>query len=280
MQESGVVRPNAALGDFLRSRRARLDPGEAGLISTRRRRVEGLRREELAALAGMSVDYYTRLEQGRHASASPGVLDAIARALRLPEADRAYLHRLAEPAPRKTETPAVVRPETRHLIQALDPAPAALLGYDLSVLAVNRAARVLFTDYEALPPGERNAVHWMLTDPAARELHGDDWTAIVSEMIGIMRLRTGRKGPRGETRRLVDELLVSNDLFRRVWNDQTVSLADRSRKRLRHPRAGLVEFGVESLQVRYSTEQVLVVLTPEPGSESERAWHEVMAATA
>jgi transcriptional regulator with XRE-family HTH domain len=117
--QKGAARPNAELGEFLRSRRARLEPGEAGVISARRRRVQGLRREELAALAGMSVDYYTRLEQGRHASASPGVLDAIARALRLPAADRAYLHRLAQPAEPKTETPAVVRPETRQLMRAL-----------------------------------------------------------------------------------------------------------------------------------------------------------------
>lgn len=117
--EEGVTRPNAALGEFLRSRRARLDPDEAGVISERQRRVQGLRRTELADLAGMSVDYYKRLEQGRHASASPSVLDAIARALRLSEPERAYLHRLAEPSTPMTGKPAFVRPETRHLMQAL-----------------------------------------------------------------------------------------------------------------------------------------------------------------
>ncbi|NMO51169.1 helix-turn-helix domain-containing protein [Actinoplanes sp. TBRC 11911] len=272
--QATAVRPNVELGDFLRSRRARLDPHKAGVVSARRRRVQGLRREELAELAGVSVDYYTRLEQGRHASASPGVLDALARALCLPEADRAYLHRLAAPVKPKIETPAVVRPETRHLMRALGDMPAVLMRTGMDVLAINDAALRL---YDGLNAYGGNGLRWMMTDPRARELHGDDWTAVASEMIGKTRLRSGRQQPGGSVGTLIDELSASSELFSRVWQDQTVSLADRRRKRLRHPRAGLLEFGVESLEVQHADGQLLVVFTPEPGSADERAWHEEMS---
>ncbi|RKN20870.1 XRE family transcriptional regulator [Micromonospora musae] len=275
MRES-AIRPNAALGDFLRSRRARLDPTEAGVVSARRRRVPGLRREELAALAGMSVDYYTRLEQGRHSAASPGVLDAIARALHLPEADRKYLHRLAEPAPPQGD-PVPVRPETRALMRALGPTPAVLINASMDVLAMNPAGRRLYAGFDAMPPHERNSIRYMLTAPGARELHGEDWTAITAEMIGILRLRTGRKPLVGGARGLVDDMTASSDLFRRVWQDQTVSLADRRRKIFHHPQAGRIELAVESLMVQHAEGQILIVLSPEPGSAAERAWHEVMA---
>ncbi|NMO56720.1 helix-turn-helix transcriptional regulator [Actinoplanes sp. TBRC 11911] len=271
-----AVRPNAALGDFLRSRRALLDPAVAGVVSARRRQVRGLRREELAELAGMSVDYYTRLEQGRHTTASPSVLDAIARALRLPAADHAYLRRLAEPASSPPPTPSPVRPETRHLMAALDPAPAVLLNRGLDVLGTNRAFRLLYADFGEMPASERNLIRWMLTEPAARRLHGDDWSVITADMIGILRLNAGRTGPVGTIRRLVDDMSATSDLFRRVWDDQRVSLGDRRRKRLRHPQAGTVEFGVATLLVR-DANQVLMVLTPDPGSDHEHAWRAAMA---
>jgi transcriptional regulator with XRE-family HTH domain len=277
MQET-AVRPNAALGDFLRSRRAKLDPDEAGVVSARRRRVQGLRREELAELAGMSVDYYTRLEQGRHASASPAVLDSIARALRLPEADRAYLHCLASPGKsKKTGTPAAVRPETRHLMQALGESPAILFRTGMEVLATNEAARRLYVGFEELKAEAGNGLRWMMTDPRARDLHGDQWAAIAADMIGMVRLRIGGKSPAGGVEGLVDELATTSEFFRRVWQDQTVSLGGRRRKLFRHPRAGQLEFGVESLAVQHAEGQILAVLTPEPGSECARAWHEEMS---
>jgi transcriptional regulator with XRE-family HTH domain len=275
--QATAIRPNIELGDFLRSRRSRVDPDTAGVVSARRRRVQGLRREELAAMAGVSVDYYTRLEQGRHASASPGVLDAIARALCLPEADRAYLHRLASPAKPKTETPAVVRPETRHLMQALRETPAVLFRTGMEVLAANEAARRLYVGFEALGEDGGNGLRWMVTDPRARDLHGDDWDEVAADMIAMVRLRIGRKNPGSRVERLVDELSATSEFFRRVWQEQTVSLGGRDRKRFRHPRAGLVEFGVESLAVQHADGQVLAVLTPEPGSEYARAWHEEMS---
>ncbi|MFD0785333.1 helix-turn-helix transcriptional regulator, partial [Micromonospora azadirachtae] len=242
----------------------------------RRRRVPGLRREELAALAGMSVDYYTRLEQGRHSTASPGVLDAIARALNLPEADRRYLHHLAQPAPPQGD-PVPVRPETRALMRALGPTPAVLINTSMDVLAMNPAGCRLYDGLDTMPPHERNAIRYMLTAPEARELHGGDWTAIAAEMIGILRLRSGRKPLVGGARDLVDDMAASSELFRRVWQDQTVSLADRRRKIFHHPRAGRIELAVESLVVRHAEGQILIVLSPEPGSAAERAWHELMA---
>ncbi|MEV4349309.1 helix-turn-helix transcriptional regulator [Actinoplanes sp. NPDC049596] len=269
-----TVRPNAALGNFLRSRRARLDPAEAGVVSVRRRRVPGLRREEVAELAGMSVDYYARLEQGRHLTASTAVIDAIARVLQLPDADRAYLHRLAHPVD-PPSGPASVRPETHALMQALGPTPAVLIDAGMDVLAMNPAGRRLYTGFDALPTHERNAIRYMLTSPQARELHGDDWTAIAAEMIGILRLRCGRR-PEDSTRRLIRDMADSSDLFRRVWQDQTVSLADRRRKTFHHPEAGRIEVAVESLTVRQSDEQILIVFPLLPGSAGERTWRQTV----
>lgn len=270
-------RPNAALGEFLRSRRARLLPQEVGLRTGRRRRVEGLRREELASLAGVSVEYYTRLEQGRHAGASAGVLDALAAALRLSHDERSYLHRLAGPGEGRSPDVGRVRPETVRLMRALDPTPAVLLGHGMDVLGSNEGGRRLYTDFTALPTRLRNAVHWMLSDPGARDLHAEDWMVIAAEMVGMLRLRTGR-GPRdARVGQIVDDLTASSAFFREVWQERTVSVGARPVKRFLHPEAGPIEMSVESLQVAHAEGQLLVVLVPEPGSPDERAWHSVMA---
>lgn len=270
-------RRNAALGEFLRSRRARLLPQEVGLHTGPRRRVKGLRREELASLAGVSVDYYTRLEQGRHAGASAGVLDALAAALRLSPDERCYLHRLAAPGEGRSPGVEQVRPETLRLMQALDPTPAVLLGHGMDVLGSNDGGRRLYTDFAALPTRSRNAVHWMLSDPRARHLHAEDWMVIAAEMVGMLRLRTGR-GPRdARIEQIVDDLTASSALFRDLWQERTVSVGARPVKRFLHPEAGRIEMSVESLQVAHAQGQLLVVLVPEQGSSDERAWHSVMA---
>jgi hypothetical protein len=163
-------------------------------------------------------------------------------------------------------------------MNALDPLPAVLTSASMDVLASNAAARRLFhANFGAVPAGERNGVRWMVTDPAARELFGDEWANIAVDMIGLLRLRTGRNARSGSYRPLVDELMAVSDLFRTVWGSQTVSLCDRRRKRFRHPQAGVIEFAVESLLVQHAEGQILEVFTPEPGSASERAWWELMA---
>lgn len=268
-----TVRPNVALGEFLRSRRARLSPQEAGLPFTgRRRRVEGLRREELAELANVSVKYYTRLEQGLHVSASAAVLDAIATALRLSDAERSDLHQLADVASVTDE----VRPETARLLHALDPTPAVLLGPGIDVLATNEGLRRLYADFDKLP--NRNALHWMLFDPRARELYGADWREATVEMIGMLRLRTDQGLRDARAREVAEELAATSGFFREVWEQSAASTARvRPVKRFQHPEAGPIDMHVERLQVAHAKGQSLVVFVPEPGSPDERMWHSVMA---
>jgi transcriptional regulator with XRE-family HTH domain len=267
------------LGEFLQSRRARVSPGDVGLFHGRRRRVQGLRREELAGLAGLSTDYYARLEQGRHSRPSPGVLDAVADVLRLSPAERDYLQRLAQPAEKPIGAQAV-RPETLKVMSALGTTPAALVGPRMDVLASNGAARRLYGDFDAMPADQRNAIRWMLSAPRARELHGEDWAAVAAELIGMLRLRFGRQPRDATTRRLVAELSAESQFFRRVWSDQIVSAGNRPVKRFHHPEAGTIDAAVEILNVTHAYDQHLVVLVPAPGSADDRAWRDVMGRTA
>jgi transcriptional regulator with XRE-family HTH domain len=257
-----------------------VDPATAGVVGRgRRRRVAGLRREELAELAGVSVDYYKRLEQGRHPTASYTVLEAIATALRLPPADRVYLHRIAQTEGAggvAVAEPAAIRPETLSMLRVLDPMPAALLGPNMDVLAINAGGRRLYADFEALPVEERNVIRWMLFNENARALHGDEWEEIAAETIGMLRLRAGREVAHPDVRRLVAGLEASSEFFRRVWVGQVVSTGDRRLKRFHHPEAGPIEFAVETLSVKHAEDQTVVVLMPAAGSPSERAWRAVM----
>jgi transcriptional regulator with XRE-family HTH domain len=230
-------------------------------------------------LARVSTDYYARLERGRHSHPSPQVLDAVADVLRLSTAERDYLHHLAQPGGKPVRE-RVVRPETMRVMWALGTTPALLLGPRFEVLASNSAARRLYTDFDAMPAGQRNAIHWMLTAPQARKLHGDDWEGIAAEMIGMLRLRSGRQPQDAAVRRLAAELSVESELFRRVWSDCTVREGTRAVKRLQHPEAGTIDVAVEILTVPDSDDQILVVLVPAPGSADDRAWRDVMGRTA
>src|ERR1044071_3417986 len=171
---------NSELIEFLRTRRARLSVDDVDVDSTRRvRRVPGLRREEVAQLAGVSVDYYTRLEQGRHLNVSDEVLDAVARALRLDDTERTYLFRIAKTNPRRPHRRAPasvqrVRPGVRRILETLDQVtPAFVFGRRMDVLAANKLARALFTDFDALPSRERNLLRYTFLDDTTRELFVD-----------------------------------------------------------------------------------------------------------
>ncbi|WP_396027484.1 helix-turn-helix transcriptional regulator [Actinoplanes sp. TBRC 11911] len=248
----------------MRSRRAMVDPQEVGITSTRRRRVAGLRREELARLAKISVPYYTRLEQGKHTTASHAVLESLATALRLPPADRAYLHQLAEAggaagAPRVPETP--VGPETLRLLDALDRVPGILLGPNMDILAVNPAARS-FCQATTPEPVGLNAIRWQLFDPRARELFGDDWAAVTAELIGMLRLQAGRAPGHPAITRLVDELDRSSEFFRRVWAEHKVSVGIRRELRMRRPDGTATEMTVETLSVNFARDQTVLLFVP------------------
>ena len=204
-------RRNPELGDFLRSRRSQVEPSDVGLPGGERRRVEkGLRREELALLAGMSADYYTRLEQGRHPTASPAMLDSLARVLRLAAEERAHLYSLArvvDPHPRDEVPADSDEEELRHALDIFGDTPAYLCGPFGDVLASNDAVRFLTgTDYSSLPPAERNNLLWMLTSPAAQALYGDDWEQGAINRIGALRKVSGNAPGHPRVRALVERL--------------------------------------------------------------------------
>ncbi|MEU3878174.1 helix-turn-helix transcriptional regulator, partial [Streptomyces sp. NPDC029704] len=193
-----VLDRRAELGEFLRSRRARLRPEELGLPDYGgQRRVPGLRREELARLAGVSVDHYVRLEQGRTLHFSEAVLDAVARALRLSAVEREHLYRLARPwseADRADGPPPSqqVRPGLRRLLESASDVPAYVVGRNTDVLAWNRLAAALITDFGALPPRQRNLARLVFLDEGMRSLYAD-WRGKASDVAAYLRPAGARR---------------------------------------------------------------------------------------
>jgi transcriptional regulator with XRE-family HTH domain len=258
-------RGNADLGEFLRTRRSRIDPRDAGIPDSARRRVPGLRREELARLAGVSPDYYTRLEQGRHPTASPGVLDALARALRLPAGERAHLYALAQAVdPDPPDDGAADGAEAlERMLAAFGPVPAVLCGAFSDILAANDAARFLYgTDPRDLPAPERNSIHWMLTAPAARALYDECWEQTATEMIGALRTESGRRPRHPRARALVAQLDARSDLFRQVWRQHEVSSCVEGTKTLRHPAAGPLRMRTDAVTIRSAPGHAFYVMFP------------------
>lgn len=267
--------PHEELGDFLRRTRAARDPQNVGLpADSRVRRVPGLRREEVALLAGVSTDYYTRLEQGRRIVPSLQVLDAIARALALDEAGRTYLHGLvaAAGAPRTRTRPAVqrVRPGLRQLLDGLEGQPAMVLGRRTDVLAANHLARALFIDFERMPPRECNYARWMLLSDEARALFVD-WELQARNAVEALRLDAGRTPDDTETQQLVGELSLASPEFRRWWSDHQVHQRSHGSKRLHHPLVGELTVDFEAFTSPADAEQTLYVYTTAEGSSSQQA---------
>ncbi|MEV0536561.1 helix-turn-helix transcriptional regulator [Kitasatospora sp. NPDC050463] len=254
------------VGDFLRSRRARIQPEEVGLPSHGRRRVRGLRREEVAQLAGVSVDYYIRLEQGRGAGASDAVLAAVARVLRLDEVEAAHLHVLARP-PRPAAAVRggqQVREGTRLLLDLMAGVPAFVLGRRMDVLAWNALGDAV-QGFSAVPPEQRNAARYAFLDPAAREFY-PQWDAVAAETVAYLRLDAGRYPEDPRLAALVGELSVRSEEFRRLWADHQVKQKTHGVKLIHHPLAGELDFGYETLAVNGSADQLLVTYTAPPGS--------------
>jgi transcriptional regulator with XRE-family HTH domain len=261
--------------EFLTSRRAKLKAADVGLPDYGTRRVPGLRREEIAGLAGVSPDYYTRLEQGRQASASPSVLDAVARALRLTAEERSHLYalaRVAESRPVAAEASPVLAPGVRLVLGVLGDTPAVVCGRYLDVLAANDAARFLFADFGAMPVHERNAVRWMLLSPVARNLYGDEWESAASEMIGMLRLAAGHPPRTARLAEIVNELTARSPLFRRLWTEQRVSAWLHERKTLNHRDAGSLEFVNEAIIVHSAPEQTIYMMVPADAASFDAAF--------
>lgn len=265
---------NAELREFLRTRRARLSPEEAGVpVDGTPRRVPGLRREELARLAGVSTDYYTRLEQGRHLNVSETVLDAVARALRLDPAERTYLFELARHRPRAARKrpgrPQRVRPEVRAVLDVLDAggSPAFVLNGNGDMLATNRLARALITDFDALPFRDRNMARFMFLDGAARELYRD-WEKYASEMVASLRLAAGRDPDDRRLSELVGELTIKSPEFRAWWADHDVREKTSGVKLYHHPVVGDMTLRYENVAFLGDSGQTMCIYTAEAGSPS------------
>lgn len=265
----------AELSEFLRTRRAKLQPGDVGLPEFgRHRRVPGLRREELARLAGVSVAYYTRLEQGNGRNVSVEVLDAIARALRLTDTESAHLTHLAKPAQHKRKRrPARVqrvRKGLLYLLDSMDGIPAYVTGARSDVLAWNPMAAAVFGDWGALAAGERNWARLVFLSPAYRDLFVN-WDSKASDMVSYLRLYAGCHPDDPELSTLVGELSVKSDEFRRLWATHNVKEKGHGIKLLRHPLVGELTLSYETLNLPDDEEQHLVTYHAEPGSESARA---------
>ncbi|WP_329118034.1 helix-turn-helix domain-containing protein [Streptomyces sp. NBC_01465] len=262
----------AELSEFLRSRRARLKPEDVGLPEHgRARRVPGLRREELAQLAGVSVAYYTRLEQGNGRNVSTEVLDAIARALRLTDAEQAHLTHLAKPKTKKKRQPAwrtqKVRADVQHLMDAMEGVPAYLLGQRLDILGMNRLGQALFGDLASVPPAERNVARQVFLNPTQRELYMD-WECKATEVVSVLRLYAGCSPDDPQLSALVGELSVKSDEFRTLWAAHTVTEKGHGVKRLHHPVVGELTLSYETLKFPDDHDLSLVTFHAEPGSAS------------
>lgn len=264
----------AELSEFLRTRRARLKPEDVGLPDFgRHRRVPGLRREELAQLAGVSVAYYTRLEQGNGRNVSAEVLDAIARALRLSDAEHSHLTHLAKPKQHKKK-PAKrteqVRPALRQLLDSIDGVPAYVSGRRSDILAWNRMAAAVFGDWSELPAQERNWARLVFLKPEYRDLFVE-WDQKASDMVAFLRMDAGRHADDPRLSALVGELSLKSEEFRRLWANHDVKEKSYGVKRLRHPLVGELTLNFESFRLSDGTEQVLITYHAEPGSPSAEA---------
>ncbi|MEU2375173.1 helix-turn-helix transcriptional regulator [Streptomyces misionensis] len=273
--EAAVAGPpldrRAELSEFLRSRRARLKPEDVGLPDFgRHRRVPGLRREELAQLAGVSVAYYTRLEQGNGRNVSAEVLDSIARALRLTDAEHAHLTHLAKPKSHKKRPAARqqhVRPALRQLLDTMEGVPAYVVGRRSEILAWNRMAAAVFGDWEDLPAAERNWARLVFLRPEYRDLFVD-WEQKAIDIVCALRMDAGCWPDDPRLSALVGELSVKSEEFRRLWATHDVKEKSHGVKRLHHPLVGDLALNFESLRLSDGTDQSLLVYHAEPGSPS------------
>ncbi|MGW8556855.1 helix-turn-helix transcriptional regulator [Streptomyces tubercidicus] len=276
------------ISSFLKARRAALDPADLGLPGgVNRRRVRGLRREEVAQLAGISVDYYTRIEQGRAPAISDSVLDAIARALRLSGGEVTYLRNIAVPRRPGADwctggsaAGRTVRPEIQQVLDAMaDTVPALVVGRGLDILAWNALGGRIAFDLEGLAPDRRNTALLVFLDPAARDLH-PDWEAKAEEVVGNLRADSGRHPDDPRICEVVNELLAHSPEFRRIWETQSVHECLCGTKRIRHPQVGELLVTFESFRLGDDPDQALVTYTAPRGSETERRIRELGRALA
>ena len=265
--------PRTDIREFLSSRRARIAPERAGLpaYGGGNRRVKGLRREEVALLAGVSVDYYVRMERGSLAGASDGVLDALASALQLDEAERDHLFHLARrsrvPSGPPRRGPAVtVRSTLRQVLDAISDAPAWIGSAHYDVLAMNHLARALYSPVLADPRRPANTARFVYLTPEAAGDFFVDHDRIAGDVAAKLRMEAGRNPHDEELTALVGELSTRSELFRQRWASQDVRRHRSGRKRIRHPVVGRLDLDVESLQLPAEPGLHLTIYTTPAGT--------------
>jgi len=258
--------PVEGLGQFLRSRRERVGPTEVGLSGSGRRRVPGLRRDEVATLAGVSPSYYSRLEQGRELSPSVRVLEAMARVLRLTEEDRLELFRLARPTDRRTKSPPRVErvhPHLRQLIESWTRTPAFIIGHAQDLLATNALADALYRDFAQ----HDNVLRMLFLDPAAKTFYRSPERAKDRAVADLQQTAASTpEDPR--VLELVGELSVRSGEFRSLWAREYTRVPPYEVKRMRHSVVGDLELRHEALNIRSTPGQQLIILQAEPDSPS------------
>ncbi|MFE2225485.1 helix-turn-helix transcriptional regulator [Streptomyces kronopolitis] len=256
------------LGDFLRAHRARLQPGDVGLASYGRRRVAGLRREEVAVLAGMNADYYARLEQGRESSPSAQVLDAISGALRMDDVTRDHLYRLADTVPAGTQAhpQETVSPTLRQLLDGYPHTPAFVLNPALDLLASNSPADALFSPFD---PAD-NLARMVFLDPAGQRFYAR-WDRAAEATVAHLRHATGLVPRYPRLRALVRSLRESSPEFATLWTAHTIQAKNGDAKELHHPEVGSLSLTYQSFDVRGAHAQQLVIYHAEPGSPGAQA---------
>ncbi len=272
-----LVETRKEFSEFLSSRRARIRPEQAGMQSYGPRRVPGLRREEVAILAGVSVTYYSRLERGEINGVSDSVLEALARALRLNDAERAHLTDLARadgrapvPPRRRRATKQPIRPEVQWTLDAITNAPAYVGNDRLDILATNLLARALFSELYAAPERPANFARFVFLDPRAEAFY-PDWDTAASDTVEILRAAAARDPHDRELTDLVGRLATQSDAFRTRWGAHDVRFHNSGPKHFQHPDVGTIHLSFNRLDIAADHGLALFTYAAQPGSRSEEA---------
>ncbi|MWV59176.1 helix-turn-helix transcriptional regulator [Rathayibacter sp. VKM Ac-2754] len=259
--------------EFLTTRRARITPEKAGLpVYGGNRRVEGLRREEVAMLAGVSVDYYNRLERGNLSGVSESVLDALARALQLDDAERAHLFDLARaanlaPAKRRAAATTQVSASVQRLLDAITDAPAWVRNNRHDLLATNALGRALYADMIASPYGPPNTARFVFLDVRSRDFF-PQWEKSADDIVAILRSSAGRNPYDRELSNLVGELSTRSDVFRTSWAKHDVRFHRTGTKKIHHALVGDLDLDYEAMTLDSDTDLTLLAYTARPGTPS------------
>ncbi|QQM38633.1 helix-turn-helix transcriptional regulator [Streptomyces liliifuscus] len=264
------------LGRFLRARRGRITPAEAGLtVGPGLRRTPGLRREELATLAGISIDYCTRLERGKETRPSPSVVDALAHALRLEEDEHEHLRSLVALAARTTPEPPAppsrtIRPGMKLLLETLRPNPTHVVSRTNDLLAANPSGLKLLTGIEEWPTRQRNIARYVFLHPAARSLF-HDWATQVRGCVARLRALAGTDPDAPDLTRLAGELLLKSPEFARLWERYDIKGHSHGRKTFHHPDVGDLTLGYQSMELEGTPGHRLITYYAEPGTADHDA---------